>query len=421
MAIINISAEQYQKFLIDNDQTHFLRNSKWGQFRKSINWEHEILGYKVDDELFAVALILYKQVGKLPLKVAYSTRGYVLNSQANEEKFISELAIYLKKQGAFVYKIDPDITYSKLDKKLMRIDNINQDAFDNFNKLGFKHLGFHNNFEGLQPRHTIRINTTLPTEQVFQKMDARTRNRSKTGEKIGLEIEFASRDKLPIFLDILHQTSERNEFAIRDDKYFYDMYDVLESNLVLGLAKVNFTRGLEIITREQQQLHVEVAELQDKLGDPNISAKSLKKSTNRLKEGQEKINRNEKIINELQIGETNYPDGKYIAGTLSIVDEGKCWYLYGGTLSQYRYMFPSYGLLGKMVEYCCDNNFEYFDLFGIGGNFDETNHYFGIYKFKRGFGGQAIEFVGEFELPIRKNLYFLYNRLYPILQKIKRH
>lgn len=419
MSINKITPEQYQQFLQSHNQTHFLRNYKWAEFRKFINWEHEIIGYFENDECYAAALILFKSANKTPFKVAYSTRGYVLAPGCSEKDFINELKQYLKGKGAFVYKIDPDIIYTQLDGKLNRTGECDLESYKRFESLGFKHLGFLNNFEGLQPRHTIRINTREKTEQIYANMDSRTRNRTKTGLSLGLEIEFVGSEKLDTFLNILHTTSQRNEFSIRNDDYFREMYSIFADKLILALAKVNFKKALNVIEDEQSALEKELAEINLVLANDEISAKALKKNTNRKKIIEEKSTRNHGIISELEVGLEKYPDGQYIAGTLSIVDYDKCWYLYGGTLSEYRYMFPSYALLGSMIDYCITNNFEYFDLFGIGGDFDESNHYFGIYKFKRGFGGTPIEFIGEFELPLKKIQYLGYTKLYPMLRKIR--
>ena len=49
-------------------------------------------------------------------------------------------------------------------------------------------------------------------------------------------------------------------------------------------------------------------------------------------------------------------------------------------------------------------------------NFEkENNPLYGVYEFKRGFGGNVIEYIGEFTLPITK-----FNKFYNFLRGIKR-
>ena len=51
-------------------------------------------------------------------------------------------------------------------------------------------------------------------------------------------------------------------------------------------------------------------------------------------------------------------------------------------------------------------------MFFFKGNKDDSDY--GVYDVKRGFGGNTLEYVGEFDLPIKKMLYRIYklkNRL----------
>ena len=45
----------------------------------------------------------------------------------------------------------------------------------------------------------------------------------------------------------------------------------------------------------------------------------------------------------------------------------------------------------------------------LGKNiFDKNDPDYGMYEVKKGFGGKTVEYIGEFDLPINKNLYYLY-------------
>ena len=64
-----------------------------------------------------------------------------------------------------------------------------------------------------------------------------------------------------------------------------------------------------------------------------------------------------------------------------------------------------------------ENKYEYFDLFGVVGD-PETKYknLAGIYEYKKKFGGDYIEFIGEFDLVNKKIWYYVL----PILLKIYR-
>lgn len=421
MFIENLSIEEYNKLAVDTDNEHFLHSVRWAEFRKHINWDYKIVGFKEEGELTIGAVVMLKKAGRLPFKVAYSSRGYVLKPGANEQEFTNALKKFLRKQGAFVYKIDPNEIYSQLDKNLERIGGSNQARVDDYLALGYEHLGFVNNFEGMQPRHTIRIDTTVSYEDALKRMDAKTRNRTKAGSKNGLVIEDCNFDILPTFMNILAETSERDNFTIRDISYFEEMYKVYGDDLKLRLAKVDFKSSIEKLTVERDAVQIELDELRPELDNPEMGAKYRKKITNRINEFEGKIAKNNKVISEFEAELGKYPEGKYIGGSIYICEGPRAWYIYGATSDSFRYMLPSYALVAHMVQECINNNFEYFDMFGIGGDFDPDNHVFGLYDFKKGFGGTPIEFIGEFDLPINAPLFVAFNKLYPKLKAIKKN
>ncbi len=420
MFITDLSVEEYNQLAIDTNNEHFLHGVRWAEFRRHINWEHKIVGYKEEGKLTIGAVIMLKKAGRLPFKVAYSSRGYVLTDGCDEAGFTKELKKYLKKQGAFVYKIDPNEIYAELDKNLERTSAGNQARVDALTNLGYEHLGFVNNFEGMQPRHTIRIDTTVSYDEALKRMDAKTRNRTKAGNKNGLVIENCDFSMLPTFMNILAETSERDNFTIRDISYFEEMYKVFGDDLKLRLAKVDFKSSIEKLSLERDQVKAELDSLLPELDNPEMGAKYRKKITNRINEFEAKIAKNNKVIDEFTAELAQYPEGKYIGGSIYICEGARAWYIYGATSDSFRYMLPSYALVAHMVSECIDNGFEYFDMFGIGGDFDPENHVFGLYDFKKGFGGQAIEFIGEFDLPINGLLYFGFNKLYPKLKAMRK-
>ncbi len=420
MFVTNVTEKEYNQLAIETNNEHFLHSVRWAEFRKHINWGYAIVGLKENNELKIAAVVMMKKAGRLPFKVAYSSRGYISKDNSYEAQFTIELKKFLRKQGAFVYKIDPNEIYSELDKNLERTTVGNQERVDQLINLGYDHLGYVNNFEGMQPRHTIRIDTQVSFEDALKRMDAKTRNRTKAGSKNGLIIENCEFDMLPTFMNILSETSERDNFTIRDISYFEEMHKVYGDDLKLRLAKVDFKSSIDKLTAERNNVQIELNELLPELENPEMGAKYRKKITNRIKEFEGKIAKNTKVIEEFTEECKQYPEGKYIGGSIYICEGKRAWYIYGATSDSFRYMLPSYALVAHMVNECIENDFEYFDMFGIGGDFDPENHVFGLYDFKKGFGGQAIEFIGEFDLPINKPLYFGFNKLYPRLKQMRK-
>ena len=72
------------------------------------------------------------------------------------------------------------------------------------------------------------------------------------------------------------------------------------------------------------------------------------------------------------------------------------------------------------MKYAIENNYDRYNFYGITGDFNEkTNPLYGLYSFKRDFGGYVVEFMGEFDLVINKPLYWLYKMAFKTVKKLK--
>ena len=55
---------------------------------------------------------------------------------------------------------------------------------------------------------------------------------------------------------------------------------------------------------------------------------------------------------------------------------------------------------------------------GISGDFNEHNPMYGVFGFKRGFGGYVVEYIGEFTYVFNKLSYSMYNIAYKLYRTI---
>ena len=96
-----------------------------------------------------------------------------------------------------------------------------------------------------------------------------------------------------------------------------------------------------------------------------------------------------------------YLDGKMIAGTIAILYGDKVWYLYGASSNDNRKAMPNYLLQWEMIRWSIEAGCKIYDFRGVSGDISEDNPLYGLYRFKKRFGGDFVEFVGEYELPIK--------------------
>ena len=103
-----------------------------------------------------------------------------------------------------------------------------------------------------------------------------------------------------------------------------------------------------------------------------------------------------------------FKDDEPIAGTLAIWFGDKVWYLYGASSNVHRETMPNYSLQWEMIRWAIEKKCRIYDFRGVSGDLDESNHLYGLYKFKKGFNSELTEFLGEFDWVISP---FWYNTL----------
>lgn len=94
-----------------------------------------------------------------------------------------------------------------------------------------------------------------------------------------------------------------------------------------------------------------------------------------------------------------------IAGTLAIHYGDKVWYLYGASSNEHRNLMPNYLLQWNMIQWAIAEGCRVYDFRGVSGDISEDNPLYGLYKFKKGFGGEFVEFVGEMDLVLNRFVY----------------
>jgi len=122
-----------------------------------------------------------------------------------------------------------------------------------------------------------------------------------------------------------------------------------------------------------------------------------------------------------------YHEGKAISGIINIIYGNKVWYLYGASSNEHRNLMPNYLLQWEMIKCAIENKKDMYDFRGVAGVVDETHPQYGLYRFKKGFGAEFTEFIGEIYISFKPFVYWLYKisekifkRLRGIMSVIKR-
>lgn len=103
-----------------------------------------------------------------------------------------------------------------------------------------------------------------------------------------------------------------------------------------------------------------------------------------------------------------YYEDKPISGIIPIMYGNKTWYLYGASSNSHRNLMPNYLLQWEMIKQAIANKHDMYDFRGVSGVVDESHPQYGLYRFKKGFGAEFTEFIGEVYLPFKPLVYKTY-------------
>ena len=100
-----------------------------------------------------------------------------------------------------------------------------------------------------------------------------------------------------------------------------------------------------------------------------------------------------------------YYNDKPIATLMPILYGNKMWYLYGASGNDERNKMPTYLLQWEAIKIAMKNNCKLYDFRGVCM---DKNGEDGLYRYKKGFGGDLVELIGEIYLPIKPFKYSLF-------------
>ena len=110
-------------------------------------------------------------------------------------------------------------------------------------------------------------------------------------------------------------------------------------------------------------------------------------------------------------------EGTPIAAVMPILYGNKVWYLYGGSSNKYRNLMPNYLLQFEMMKWGLENNCNIYDFRGVSGYKNENDPQYGVYRFKKGFNPEFVEFVNELYIVFDPVMNFIFN----VSEKIYKH
>ncbi|BBH17409.1 peptidoglycan bridge formation protein FemAB [Nocardioides baekrokdamisoli] len=360
MIVRPISAAEHLAYLdqrIGDASVSFLQTPAWA--RVKTEWRAESLGFFPGEVLSGVALVLHRPVPKLKkTTLAYVPEGPVLDWEGDTADALTSLAAYLKKGGAFAVRIGPPVVVATwtaeqvkqgiADESIARLTDLTPSTTNEagakltteLKAAGWQLQSPEDGFGAGQPQFTYEIPLAGRTEQdLLSGMNQLWRRNIKKADKEGV-----------VVTRVLGGTDD-------DLQAFHDLY-------VHTAERDHFTpRGVTYF----------------------------------------------KVMRDAMQSESNqrfqlflaHHEGDLVAATIYVQVGAHTWYSYGASSTEKRDVRGSNAIQWAMIRAALEDGAAVYDLRGITPTLDPADSHVGLIQFKVGTGGQAVQYVGEWDLPLR--------------------
>ena len=421
MKLETLTEEEYNEYLSNHEQAAFLNTVNWGKLKTSNGWKYELLGFKKDNKVIAAMMLLSKNT-PIKKKMFYAPRGFVLDYHNTEilTEFTKAAKEYVKKNNGIFIKIDPYVMYKQRD-----IDgNVVEGGIDNSSvrndliKLGFKEQFSKPGQQSLQAKWLYWIPLKGKTiDDILMGMNREKRRIIKNNRTNGIVVREGTYDELVEFKKIMDHTSERREFINRSLEYYQNMYTSFGNGKILKLyfTELMIEDKLKEFKEELPKMEKDYYDLEEghKNGTRTITEKKLEEKHQDLIKFQEKVKHYEELYEK-------YGAKLTLGGLLCFMYGKEVLAFAGGSYEEFMEFQSSYSMYFEMIEYAINNGYDYYNFYGISSNLSPKDPLYGIYLFKKGFGGEVVELLGEYDLPVSKFYYTIYKVSYGVVHKLKK-
>lgn len=416
MELKEIREKEFEDYARKQPLYTFHQTAKWAKLKKKNGWEHVYIGLLKDRKIIGATLLLSKET-PIKKKMYYAPRGFLIDFDDENliTEFTKKMRTYLKKNNGIFVKIDPTIVYRQrnADGELVNPEITNDKLISFLKRSGYKHYGLSkNNHKELQPRWIFALPLDDKKEdEIYSSFNSRTKRSIKKCNNNGIIVEEMKIDDLKIFKDIMEHTSTRRGFLDRPFSYYKNMIEILDDECKIFIAYLDIDKAMEIQNELIKQEKSKILQYEKN--------KESKKSQENIKKSKSLIETLKIEIKQLEELENKKGKKVPIAGAMFLLAEKEMTYLFGGSYQEHMNYPSQYLIQWTAICYAINNGYNLFNFYGIDGNLNKEGEMHGVYEFKRGFGGEVREYIGEFDLVVSKFYYFLYNFAFKLYRGFK--
>ena len=361
-AVRTITAEEHRRFNAAQPSVSFLQTPAWGQVKSE--WRSESVGWfdeaDPDGDPVGAGLVLYRQLPKVKKFLAYLPEGPTIDWTGGDLKvWLAPLAEHVRHAGAFGVRIGPPVAVRRWAAETVKAAI----ADDRVPRLS----------EAV-PDHVLHAATHI-------RQDLRDLGWHPPDEDEG----FAAGQ--PRFVFQLPLDGETPESLLKSMNQLWRRN--IKKAEKLGVV---VTQGGRDDLAAFHPLYVETAE-RDHFTPRPLSYFQTMWDALRA-EDPDRI--------RLYLA---HHDGDLVAATTWVRVGRHAWYSYGASSTAKREVRGSNAVQWRMITDALGAGADVYDLRGITEGLEADDPHLGLIQFKVGTGGQAVEYLGEWDLPLNPLLY----------------
>ena len=222
----------------------------------------------------------------------------------------------------------------------------------------------------------------------------------------GVEVRFNDPADIDVLGDILAHTAERTGTTppTRSElTYYQDLAKHLgPEETFFPVAVLRPAAYLAEIAAEREQVEAKMVDFSEREKALVAEGKVLgKKQRNQLKELQSRIEVLDRRQRETEAVRAEHGEEIVLAASFFIHSPHELTYLVSGAYAQFNDYYGIYFIHRAMFDWATRNDVRWYNFFGMTGDFNADASDAGVVHFKQQFKGNAEEYVGTYDLPIR--------------------
>ena len=405
MELRELSKKEFDDYALNHPLGSFQQTSYWGKFMEGDKFHAYYVGCFIKEKIVGASLLLSCEIRK-KIRVFYAPRGFLIDYKNEEllKEFTEEVKNFIIEKHGIFLKIDPYILVRDRDSEGNIIEG---GIYNDFVEINLTNANFIKVNDKIQPKWLCRINLKDKTiNDVFNNFSSKARQTVRRNERFGFKMRDFDFKEIDKFIDIINKESKKYHTVSPTKTFFQDLKQAFDGNI--QFKEVYFKKD-EVISNIDNMIIDVNKEKEVRINNYHNSKMTDEYFIDKELEDEKEIKRLESLKEYFSKCSDDVSMGIYMFITIGneIVS------LYGGIVDEYNKLDASYTLHYEMIKCAIENGYKYYNLYEIGDITDSNNKLANSYNYKKNFGGEVIELVGEYDLIINPKYTNMARKYFP--------